>query len=87
VLETTPAEVIQQSVQSLFTIGATEAARSAEDALLAYQAQLITRDDKDSIKPNSAPKAIRFAKQYDRYLARDTEVKLFRYLREHLQGS
>jgi hypothetical protein len=29
------------------------------------------------------PTAARFAKQYDRYIARDTETKLYKYLVDH----
>jgi hypothetical protein len=86
VLETTSPEMMQQIVQSLFAIDATEAARSTEDALRAYQHPLPANGETAGVKPNSSPKAIRFAKQYDRYLARDTEVKLFRYVRDKLKG-
>ncbi len=86
VLETTPPEMMQQIVQSLFAIDATEAARSTEDALRAYQQPLPVDGETAGVKPNSSPKAIRFAKQYDRYLARDTEVKLFRYVRDQLKA-
>ncbi len=84
VLETTPPEMVQEMVQSLFAIGATEAAHSTEDALRAYQQPLPVNEERAGFKPSSSPKAIRFAKQYDRYLARDTEVKLFRYVRDKL---
>lgn len=84
VLETTPPELMQQIVQSLFAIDATEAARTTEDALRAYQQTPPTQGEAAGVKPSSAPKAIRFAKQYDRHLARDTEVKLFRYVRDRL---
>ncbi len=86
VLETTPPETMQQIVQSLFAIDATEAARSTDDALRAYQQSLANSAVTAGVKPNSSPKAIRFAKQYDRYLARDTEVKLFRYVRDTLKA-
>jgi hypothetical protein len=82
VLETTTPEIMQKMIDSLYTIEATEAARSTEDAWRAYQNPAVTESTEAGIKPNSNPKAIRFAKQYDRYLARDTEVKLFRYMRE-----
>ena len=80
VLETTPPEMMPKIIESLYTIEATEAARSTEDAWRAYQNPPSTESAAAGIKPNSNPKAIRFAKQYDRFLARDTEVKLFRYL-------
>jgi hypothetical protein len=86
VLETTPPAVMQQMVQSLFAIDATEAAHSTEDALRAYQSPLPAQGETSGVKPSSSPKAIRFAKQYDRYLARDTEVKLFRYVRDQLKS-
>jgi hypothetical protein len=80
VLETTSPEIMQKMIESLYAIEATEAARSTEDAWRAYQTPASTESATAGIKPNSNPKAIRFAKQYDRYLARDTELKLFRYL-------
>jgi hypothetical protein len=82
VLETTSPEIMQKTIDSLYAIEATEAARSTEDAWRAYQNPAVTESAAAGIKPNSNPKAIRFAKQYDRYLARDTEVKLFKYMRE-----
>jgi hypothetical protein len=82
VLETTPPEMMPKIIESLYTIEATEAARSTEDAWRAYQNPPSTESAAAGIKPNSNPKAIRFAKQYDRFLARDTEVKLFRYLKD-----
>lgn len=83
VLETTPPEAMPQIIQSLFAIEASEAARSTEDAWRAYQQPLQSEEaTAQGIRPNSNPKAIRFAKQYDRYLARETEVKLFRYVRD-----
>jgi hypothetical protein len=82
VLETTPPEAMPEIIQSLFAIEATEAARSTDDAWRAYQQPLSANGVAAGIRPNANPKAIRFAKQYDRYLARDTEVKLFRYVRD-----
>lgn len=81
VLETTPPEAMQKIIESLFAIEATEAARSTEDAWRAYQQPPPAGGAAAGVLPSSNPKAIRFAKQYDRYLARDTEVKLFRYVR------
>jgi hypothetical protein len=83
VLETTPKEAFSQIIQSLFTIEATEAARSTEDAWRAYQEPQSTENISQRNSPaNTSSKAIRFAKQYDRNMARDTEVKLFRYSRQ-----
>jgi hypothetical protein len=83
VLETTPKEALSQIIQSLFTIEATEAAHSTEDAWRAYQEPQATRSDSEkNLRANTSSKAIRFAKQYDRSMARDTEVKLFRYARQ-----
>jgi hypothetical protein len=79
VLETTPTPVMQVAIKSLYTIDAKEAARSTEDAWTAFQEPVSSTAD---IK-NMNPKAARFARQYDRYLARDAEVKLFRYLHDH----
>jgi hypothetical protein len=81
VIETTPADAMPKIIQSLFTIEATEAAHSTEDAWRAYQQPQATESTAAGIRPSSNPKAIRFAKQYDRYIARETEVKLFRYVR------
>ena len=79
VLETTPGSVMEKTIESLFSIGATESARSTEDAWRAFHEPVSLTGS----TPNINPKAARFARQYDRYLARDTEVKLFSYLRDH----
>ncbi len=81
VLETTSPEAMPKIIESLYAIEATEAARSTEDAWRAYQQPVSIESAAAGIKPNSNPKAIRFAKQYDRYLARDTELKLYKYLK------
>jgi hypothetical protein len=81
VLETTPSALMQKTIDSLYSIDATESAHSTEDAWRAYQEPVSAEP---SVK-NMNPKAARFARQYDRYLARDTEVKLFTYLRDHRQ--
>lgn len=78
-LETTQAPLVQKTVASLHTIEARESARSTEDAWAAFQEP----SGSSAIIKNVNPKAARFARQYDRYLARDTEVKLFRYLKDH----
>jgi hypothetical protein len=72
---------MEQSIKSLFTIGATESAHSTEDAWHALQ-EPPAPGSTAQVK-NMNPSAARFARQYDRYLARDTEVKLFTYLRDH----
>lgn len=82
VLETTPAPIMEQIIKSLFAIDATEAAHSTEDAWRSFQQPMPGTEDGSRIK-NMNPKASRYARQYDRYLARDTEVKLFSYLRDH----
>jgi hypothetical protein len=81
VLETTQPEAMPQIIQSLFTIEATEAARSTDDAWRAYQNPAATESAAAGVRPNANPKAMRYAKQYERQLARDTEVKLFRFMR------
>jgi hypothetical protein len=81
VLETTPPNLMERSIQSLFTIGATESAHSTEDAWRALQ-EPAPSGAAAPVK-NVNPTAARFARQYDRYLARDTEVKLFTYFRDH----
>jgi hypothetical protein len=82
VLETTPPNVMQKSIESLYSVQANESAHSTDDAWRAYQ----ERVSAESTVKNMNPKAARFARQYDRYLARDTEVKLFTYLRDHRQA-
>ena len=88
-LESTEAADMDRTVQSLFQIGATEAAHSTEDAWRAFQVPVKTGEaggdmtGKNYNKNSMNPKAARFARQYDRYIARDTEVKLFAYLRDH----
>lgn len=81
VLETTTPEIMSMTVTALFAIGATESARSAEDARAALEEPV----GSGALVKNINPKAARFARQYDRFLARDTEVKLFTYLRDHHQ--
>jgi hypothetical protein len=81
VLETTPPPLMNTYIQSLFTIGATESAHSTEDAWHALQEP--PPPGVPAPVKNMNPSAARFARQYDRYLARDTEVKLFTYLRDH----
>jgi hypothetical protein len=82
VLETSTAGVMDQAIKSLYAIQATESARSTEDAWKAFKEPV---SSVASVK-NMNPKAARFARQYDRYLARDAEVKLFTFLRDHSQS-
>lgn len=82
VLETTPTSLMEETIKSLFAINATEAAHSTEDAWSSFQKPMPGTED-GSRRKNVNPEAVRYAKQYDRYLARDTEVKLFAYLRDH----
>jgi hypothetical protein len=81
VLETTPAPIMEETIKSLFAINATEAAHSTADAWRAFQRPMPGTED-GSRRKNVNPEAARYARQYDRYLARDTEVKLFTYLRD-----
>jgi hypothetical protein len=81
VLETTPPALMDPTIKGLFAIGASESAHSTEDAWLALQEP--PTPGSAATKKNMNPTAARFARQYDRYLARDTEVKLFTYLRDH----
>lgn len=81
VLETTPALIMEETIKSLFAISATEAAHSTEDAWRAFKQPMPGTVD-GSRRKNMNPEAARYARQYDRYLARDTEVKLFAYLRD-----
>lgn len=85
VLETTPPTIMEATIKSLYAIDATEAAHSTEDAWRAFQQPLPGTEDGSRLK-NMNPKAARYARQYDRYLARDTEVKLFTYLRDHREA-
>lgn len=78
VLETTNSEELNEALAGLYAIGATEGARSFEDAWREFKT---TKREQSPVKEGVNPKALRFAKQYDRYLVRDTEVKLFRSLR------
>ena len=80
VLETTPPMIMEAVIKSLYAIDATEAAHSTEDAWRAFEQPMPGTVD-GSRQKNMNPKAARYARQYDRYLARDTEVKLFTYLR------
>jgi len=75
VLETTPAPAMEASIKALYGVKATESARSTQDAWRAHS--------ESPVPVGTNPKAARFARQYDRYIARDTEVKLFAYLRDH----
>jgi hypothetical protein len=79
VLETTPAAIMEQAIKGLYAISASESAHTTEDAWRALQEPV---GPPGAVK-NMNPKAARFARQYDRYLARDTEVKLFTFLRDH----
>lgn len=82
VLENTSGPIMEQTIKSLFAVDATEAAHSTEDAWQAFQKPMPGTED-GSRQKNMNPEAARYARQYDRYLARDTEVKLFSYLRDH----
>ena len=79
VLETTPQATLELAIKALFTIGSGESAHTTEDALSAFREPV---GPSAEIK-NMNPKAARYARQYDRFLARDTEVKLFAYLRDN----
>ena len=72
VVEKTDPQVLDVAQGGLIAIGAKEGGLTLKDTLIAYR-ELPT-------KPNTLnPAAARFARQYDRYLARDTEVKLYKY--------
>ena len=76
VIESSPPEALDLAQQGLMTIDASEGGLSLRDAVVAFR---------ESPTPPKTlnPMAARFAKQYDRSLARDTEVKLFKYLTDH----
>lgn len=83
VLETTPAPIMELTIKSLYAINATESAHTTEDAWRAFSEEPPPAPGHHVEEQNVNPKAARFARQYDRYLARDTEVKLFTYFRAH----
>ncbi len=74
VLETTPPQVLETALQGLWKINATESAKSSRDAWHALQ------EGRAAKHTGVDPTAARFARQYDRHLARDTELKLFKFL-------
>lgn len=83
VIETTPAPMMELTIKSLYVINATESAHTTEDAWRAFSEPPAPSSAPPVKGQNVQPKAARYARQYDRYLARDTEVKLFTYLRDH----
>jgi hypothetical protein len=95
VLETTNKESLDRAVSTLSEIGASEAARTVSDARSALTEPVAADGlpmavSKGSSGSQSAPttaapraKAQRFAKQYGRPMARETEVKLYGYLSSH----
>lgn len=98
VIETTDPTLARLIIDSLFRIHATEGAKSFRDAWNAYINDPITTQGTLEAAPNQLggaggnsptqrpilnPRARRFARQYDRHIARDTEVKLFLYLRNN----
>lgn len=78
VIETTPATELDEAIAGLYDINANDGARTLEDAWREFRT---SKEATSSQLKGVNAKALRFAKQYDRYLARDTEVKLFRALR------
>ncbi len=76
VVETTPPEALAAAEGGLMLIGATEGGLTLTDTLVAFREL--------PVKPQALnPTAARYARQYDRYLARDTEVKLYKYLADN----
>jgi hypothetical protein len=98
VIETTDPNLARLIIDSLFRIRATEGAKSFRDAwdanindpittqstLDAAANQLGSAGDNSLVqRPIRNPRARRFARQYDRHIARDTEVKLYLFLRNN----
>jgi hypothetical protein len=74
VIDSSSAEHLTVAITSLAQIGANEASRTLEDTRKALQAAAPDT-------PRSAnTQAQKFARQYGRPMARETEAKLFRYL-------
>lgn len=76
VIETSSPVALDSAQEGLMTIDATEGGLSLRDALAAYREAPTPPKTLNTV-------AARFAKQYDRSLARDTEAKLFKYLVDH----
>lgn len=73
VLETTPAENLDIAQEGMMSMDAKEGGLTLKDSLVAFR-------DMPTNSKSLNPTAERFARQYDRYLARDTEAKLYKYL-------
>jgi len=74
VVDSSPPENLTVAITSLAQIGATEASRTLEDTRKALQAAA------PDTPRSSNTQAQKFARQYGRPMARDTEAKLFKYL-------
>jgi hypothetical protein len=95
VVETTDPILAPLIVNSLFRVNATEGAKTFRDTWEAYLPQIAQLQKASPTEPAANtglaqspagrlnPRASRFARQYDRHIARDTEVKLFLYLRNN----
>lgn len=76
VLETMQPQEVEAAIKGLLLMDSKEGGLSLRDAWMAYQ-------ESGSAGKAMNPTAARFAKQYDRYIARDTETKLYKYLVDH----
>ena len=76
VIETSSPESLDTAQEGLMEIGASEGGLSLRDALVSFR-------EAPTPPKTLNPLAARFARQYDRNLARDAEVKLYKYLTDH----
>ena len=77
-----PADV-EPTIKALDTIGANDPARVLENSWRAFQERPTHSATPSPVGPLANPTAARLAKKYDRYMARDVETKLFKYLADH----
>ncbi len=74
---------VAPTIQALDTIGATDPARVVENSWRAFEENPTHSATPSPVGPLANPMAARLAKKYDRYMARDVETKLFKYLSDH----
>lgn len=82
-LEAINPELVQPTVTALDTIGASDPARVLETSWQAFKESPTHSRVPSPTGPIANPTAARLAKKYDRYMARDVETRLFKYLSEH----
>jgi hypothetical protein len=74
---------VAPTVTALNTIGATDPAQIIANSWRAFQESPTYSATPSPSGPLANPTAARLAKKYDRYMARDVETKLFKYLVDH----